>query len=366
MQRLWRVQGVRGPGGCPVTASAVPLALPGGPAGYAVLGRSGLPVTRMGFGGAALGGLFRPVGAAAAEGAVRAAWEAGIRYFDTAPHYGAGLSEERLGAALAGQPRAAFTISTKVGRVLADAGPGAGVPRGGDGSEFAAGRDRARVRDYSRDGVLRSLEGSLHRLRLDRVDVLYVHDPDNHWEQAAGEAFPALARLRDEGVVRAIGIAMNDAEMLTRFVAETDPDVVLCAGRCSLLDGGAQRELFPLCERRGVAVVAAGVFNSGLLADPRPGAYYDYQRAPERSVARAQRIAAVCEAHGVPLPAAALAWPARHPAVASVLVGMRSAEEVTADVRLAGTGVPEQLWRDLAAAGLLPGRCDDGGASPSA
>ncbi|MDT0447538.1 aldo/keto reductase [Streptomyces hesseae] len=329
-------------------------ALPGGPAGRALLGRSGVPVTRLGFGGAALGGLFRPVTADDAAEAVRAAWDAGVRYFDTAPHYGAGLSEERLGAALRGLPRREFTVSTKVGRLLAD-GPG-DLPPGGDGTEFTGAPNRLRVRDYSRDGVLRSVEASLRRLGLDRVDVLYLHDPDEHWEQAAGEGFPALARLRDEGVVGAIGAGMNQTAMLARFIAETDLDVVLCAGRCSLLDGSAQRGLFPLCERRGVAVVAAGVFNSGVLADPDTDPRYDYARAPAPAVARARRLAAVCERHGVPLPAAALAWPARHPAVASVLVGMRSAEEVGTDVALAGTRIPPELWRDLETAGLLPGR----------
>lgn len=311
-----------------------------------VLGRSGVPVTRLGFGAAALGGLFRPVTAAGAEDAVTAAWEAGIRYFDTAPHYGAGLSEQRLGAALRGCPRDAFTVSTKVGRLLGEPGGGA--------TEFTGAPERVRIRDYSRDGVLRSLEASLGRLGLDRVDVVYVHDPDEHWEQAAGEAFPALAQLRAEGVVRAVGAAMNQTAILARFVAETDLDVVLCAGRCSLLDGGAQRELFPLCRREGVAAVAAGVFNSGVLADPRPGAPYEYAAAPRAVLTRARRIAAVCGRYGVPLAAAALAWAGRDPAVASVLVGMRSATEVAEDVALAGVAVPPELWRDLGAAGLLP------------
>ncbi|WP_414167362.1 aldo/keto reductase [Streptoverticillium reticulum] len=315
----------------------------------AVLGRSGVPVTRIGFGAAPLGGLFRPVTEAEAEGAVTAAWEAGIRYFDTAPHYGAGLSEQRLGAVLRGRPRDAFTVSTKVGRLLGAEGDG-GAP------EFTGAPDRVRIRDYSRDGVLRSLESSLGRLGLDRVDVVYVHDPDEHWEQAADEAFPALAQLRAEGVVRAIGAAMNQSAMLARFVAETDLDVVLCAGRCSLLDGSAQRELFPLCRREGVAAVAAGVFNSGVLAGPRPGAAYDYAAAPPAVVARARRIATVCRGYGVPLAAAALAWAARDAAVASVLVGMRSATEVAEDVRLAGLTVPAELWAELDGSGLLPRR----------
>ncbi|GHF23690.1 aldo/keto reductase [Streptomyces morookaense] len=248
---------------------------------------------------------------------------------------------------LRGCPRDAFTVSTKVGRLLGAEGDG-GAP------EFTGAPDRVRIRDYSRDGVLRSLESSLGRLGLDRVDVVYVHDPDEHWEQAVEEAFPALAQLRAEGVVGAIGAGMNQTAMLARFVAETDLDVVLCAGRCSLLEGTAQRELFPLCRREGVAAVAAGVFNSGVLAGPRPGAAYDYAAAPPAVLARARRIAAVCGRYGVPLAAAALAWAGRDEAAACVLVGMRSATEVAEDVRLAAVAVPDALWEQLEGAGLLP------------
>lgn len=315
-------------------------AIPGGPTARAVLGRSGVPVTRLGFGGAALGGLFRPVSEDQAVRAVRAAWDAGLRYFDTAPHYGAGLSEQRLGLALSGLPREEFTVSTKVGRLLTEG-------TGADGREFTGAPARRRVRDYSRDGVLRSVDESLRRLGLDRVDVLYIHDPDEHWEQAVIEAYPTLARLRDDGVVGAIGVGMNQTAMLSRFVRETDLDVVLCAGRCSLLDDSAQRELFPLCERRGVAVVAAGVYNSGILASPE-NPHYDYAPAPAWIRARTDALAGLCAAHGVPLPAAALAWTARHPAVTSVLVGMRSAEEVRANVGWARADVPQRLCGELA------------------
>ncbi|MFI1799330.1 aldo/keto reductase [Streptomyces sp. NPDC020379] len=321
-------------------------AIPGGPTARAVLGRSGVPVTRLGFGGAALGGLFRPVSEDQAVRAVRAAWDAGLRYFDTAPHYGAGLSEQRLGLALSGLSRGEFTVSTKVGRLLTEG-------TGADGREFTGAPDRLRVRDYSRDGVLRSVDESLRRLGLDRVDVLYIHDPDEHWQQAVTEAYPTLARLRDDRVVGAIGVGMNQTAMLSRFVTETDLDVVLCAGRCTLLDDSARRELLPLCERRGVAVVAAGVYNSGILADPTGTPHYDYAPAPPWVRARADGLAGLCAAHGVPLPAAALAWTARHPAVTSVLVGMRSAEEVRANVGWARADVPPGLCGGLA--GMLRG-----------
>jgi D-threo-aldose 1-dehydrogenase len=213
-----------------------------------------------------------------------------------------------------------------------------------------------RVWDLSRDGVRRSLEESLERLGLDRVDVALVHDPDNHEREAAEQALPALVELRDQGMVRAIGAGMNQAEMLTRFVRELDLDLVLMAGRYSLLDQGALAELLPACVERGVAVVIGGVFNSGLLADPRPGATFDYAPAPPELVERAGRLQAVCARHGVPLRAAALAFPFGHPAVASVLVGARTAAEVQDAVAMVDRPVPAELWAELVAEGLLPGQ----------
>ncbi|MFC4061362.1 aldo/keto reductase [Planomonospora corallina] len=305
---------------------------------------------RYGFGGGPIGNLFTAVDDATAHAAVGAAYEAGIRLFDTAPHYGLGLSERRLGAALAGRPRGAYTLSTKVGRLLAPAPEGAGRR---DDEGFDVPADLRRVRDYSRDGVRRSLEESLQRLGLDAVDIVLIHDPDEHWEQAVSEAYPALAELRDQGVVRAIGAGMNQWEMLARFVRETDMDVVMLAGRYTLLDRSAERELLPLCAERGVAVLAAGVFNSGLLATHEPSGTYDYAPAPGPLLGRARRIAAVCERHGVTLPQAALAFPLRHPAVVSVVAGARSPAEVTRNAALAAAPVPEELWSDLAAEGLL-------------
>ncbi|WP_432933263.1 aldo/keto reductase [Microbispora sp. CA-135349] len=296
-----------------------------------------------GLGTAPLGGLFAPVSEEQAEEALAAAWEAGIRYFDTAPHYGTGLAEERLGRFLRGLPGQAAgeaVVSTKIGRVL--------VPGQGEEDGFPGRTQYVRVRDYSRDGVLRSLDDSLRRTGLDRFDLVFIHDPDDHWEQAAGEAYPALAELRDQGVVGAIGAGMNQAEMLTRFVRETDLDAVLIAGRYTLLDRSAAGELLPECERRGVAVVAGGVFNSGVLAG---GTTFDYDAAPPAVLRRARELERICASHGVPLPAAALLFPHRHPAVTTVLFGARSAEEVREDLDLAATPVPGELWEELDHAG---------------
>lgn len=316
------------------------------------LGRAGLTVTAVGFGAAALGGLFRTVSEETAEATLQAAWDAGIRYFDTAPHYGAGLSEERLGRFLARYPRHDYVLSTKVGRLLvARDGPVSEIP---DADGFFGTPNRVRVRDYSRGGVLRSMEDSLRRLGLDRIDILYVHDPDEHEEQALREAYPALAALRAEGAIRAIGVGMNTTRIPARFVRETDVDCVLIAGRYTLLDARAGMDLLPLCADRGVDVVGAGVFNSGLLADPEPGTPFDYAAAPPELVDRAQRIAAACARHGVSLAAAALAFSRSHPAVGTVLLGMRSADEVRQNIAAAAQPVPFPLWQDLAHAGLLP------------
>ncbi|MDR3036569.1 MAG: aldo/keto reductase, partial [Kitasatospora sp.] len=269
--------------------------------GQVRLGQSEVRVTRLVFGGAPIGGLFAPVSEADARATLDAAWAAGIRAFDTAPHYGAGLSEQRLGGFLRGLPRAEFTVSTKVGRRLV---PADGDVEGVDG--FYGTPPLRRVRDYSRDGVRASLEDSLSRLGLDRVDVALIHDPDDHATQALDEAYPALAEFRSAGVVGAVGVGMNQARLLEWFVRRADLDCVLVAGRYTLLDTSAARTLFPECLRRGVGVLAGGVFNSGVLASPRPGATYDYAAADPQIVARARRLAAICARHGLPLPAAAL------------------------------------------------------------
>jgi D-threo-aldose 1-dehydrogenase len=217
--------------------------------------------------------------------------------------------------------------------------------------------------DYSRDGVLRSVEQSLGRLGLDRVDILYIHDPDEHFAAAAGEAYPALDELRRQKVVSAIGVGMNQSPMLARFVRETDVDVVLCAGRYTLLDQRALADLLPACAERGVGVVIGGVYNSGLLADPSASAHYDYAPPTDDLVARARRLASICARHGVPLKAAAIQFPYGHPAVTSVLTGARSAAELAENVAMFGRPIPAELWDELTAEGeLAPGTPAPGGA----
>ncbi|MFJ2827924.1 aldo/keto reductase [Streptomyces sp. NPDC087263] len=316
------------------------------------LGKSGVEVSPLAFGAAAIGNLFTAVSDEQAYEAVDAAWSGGIRYFDTAPHYGIGLAERRLGAALRDRPRAEYTVSTKVGRLLEPTDGDAGGDDLDNG--FAVPATHHRVWDFSADGVRRSLDASLERLGLDHVDAVYLHDPDDHAEQAFREAYPALEKLRAAGVLGAIGVGMNQTEMLTRFVSDTDVDVVLCAGRYTLLDHRALTELLPAAQDRGTSVVIGGAFNSGLLADPKPGATYNYAVAAPELLDRALRLKAIAERHGTTLRAAALAFPAAHPAVASVLVGARSPHEVRDCVEQFATAVPAAFWQELRAENLLP------------
>ncbi|WUR78584.1 aldo/keto reductase [Streptomyces phaeochromogenes] len=314
------------------------------------LGRSNVEITALALGAAGIGNLFTEVPDQQAYETVGAAWDAGVRYFDTAPHYGIGLSERRLGAALSERPRSAYTISTKVGRRLEPSDAGGDDLANG----FAVPATHRRVWDFSADGVRRSLEASLSRLGLDRVDVVYLHDPDDHAEQAFREGYPALEKLRAEGVVGAIGAGMNQAELLTRFILDTDVDVVLCAGRYTLLDQGALTDLLPAAQERGTSVVIGGAFNSGLLADPRPGATYNYTAAPPEMLERALALNAMADQHGTTLRAAALAFCAAHPAVAGVLVGAKSPHEVRDCAEQFATPVPAAFWQEVRDADLLP------------
>jgi D-threo-aldose 1-dehydrogenase len=307
------------------------------------LGRSGLTVTRLGLGCAPIGGLYEPVSDADAHAVVERAWQLGLRLFDTAPLYGSGLSERRLGPALQSRPRDELVLSTKVGRRLRANGKPAVM--------FAGALPLEPVFDFSYDGVLRSLDESLERLGLDRVDVVHIHDPDDHFEQARTGAYPALERLRDEGVVQAIGVGMNQSELLTRFARETDVDCLLLAGRYTLLDTDALAELLPLCLERGIAVIAGGVFNSGVLAGD---VHYDYAPAQPGVLARVRRLADVCARWEIPLTAAAVQFPLGHPAIACVLVGCRTAAEMEEDVALFELDLPAGLWEELRAEGLLP------------
>jgi D-threo-aldose 1-dehydrogenase len=321
------------------------------------------------FGGGSIGGLYAPVSDEQAAQTLAAAWTAGIRAFDTAPHYGAGLSERRVGAFLATRPRDEFIVSTKVGRLLV---PAAGEVEGVDG--FYGTPPLTRVRDYSRDGVLRSLEESLRRLGLDRVDIALIHDPDDFMAPALAGAYPALAELRSQGVITAIGAGMNSAAPLAWFVERCDFDCVLVAGRYTLLDDSAAHHLFPLCQQRNVAVLAGGPFNSGILADTTPGtpgtrartshttstgshtnstsARFDYAPAPEPVLARARRMRDICATYNIPLPAAALQFTLRHPAVTAAVVGARTPAEITADAEYLTREIPAPLFAALASESL--------------
>ena len=310
-----------------------------------------LAVSELSLGCAQLGNLYRAVSDEEARATVDSAWELGIRYYDTAPHYGLGLSERRLGAVLADRPRGDYVLSTKVGRLLEPVADVAGL----DDEGFAVPATHRRVWDFSRDGIRRSLEESLRRLGLERVDVVYLHDPDDHWDDMVDSGFPTLAELRDEGVLGAIGAGMNQSRMLADLVRLADVDVVMLAGRYTLLEQEALDDLLPACEERGVSVVAAGIFNSGLLSRPHPAedARYDYGAAPRELVERARAIASVCERHGTTLPAAAIAFPLAHPSVASVCVGARSPQQIECDADLYRQPIAPDLWTELKAERLL-------------
>jgi D-threo-aldose 1-dehydrogenase len=300
----------------------------------------GLALPPVGLGTAAIGGLYTSVADADAEALIQRSMERGVAYFDTAPLYGHGTAERRLGAALVGVPRDTFTVSTKVGRIV--------VSRAGaDTGIFVDAPPSDAIFDFSRSGVLRSLEESLQRLGLDRVDIVFIHDPDDHERQALNEAYPALEELRGQGVIGAIGVGMNQTPMLERFVLETDIDLVLIAGRYTVLDREAATSLLPACLARGVRVVIGGVFNSGVLATPRPGAHYGYAPASATVLEQAHTLSLTSERHGVSLRAAALQFPLRHPAVTSVLVGARSVEEFDDCLAELTVKVPAALWKEL-------------------
>jgi D-threo-aldose 1-dehydrogenase len=304
--------------------------------------RTGVELPTVGLGTAGIAGLYASVAEDEAHAVLRHALEAGVVYLDTAPQYGHGTAERRVGAALAGVDREAFVLSTKVGRLI--------VPRAGaDTGLFPDAPPSDAVFDFSRSGILRSLEESLRRFGLDHVDVVLIHDPDDYEDQALREAYPVLEELRAEGVVRAIGVGMNQTRVLERFVRETDVDLVLVAGRYTLLDREAASSLLPACLERDVAVVVGGVFNSGILADPAPGARYGYVSAGAETLDRARALAATCERHGVSLRAAALQFPLRHPAVTSVLAGARSVRELDDCLTQLACEIPADLWAELGA-----------------
>jgi D-threo-aldose 1-dehydrogenase len=314
------------------------------------------PLGDLGFGGANLGNLFTAMSDAEAHAVLEAAWTCGIRYFDTAPHYGLGLAERRLGAFLATKPRDEFVVSTKVGRRLAPS-PETSDELDEEGG-FVVPADQRRVWDPSADGVRRSLDESLERLGLDRVDVLFLHDPDEYddMEGSVRTAVPALVGLRDEGLVRAVGIGSKSVAAHLAGVRAGDVDLLMVAGRYTLLEQPAAPELIPECRERGIGIVVAGAFNSGLLSTSTPGprARYEYGAAPADVVAKAQRLAMVCGKHGVELPAAALQFPLREPVVRSVVLGATEPAHIEQNVRRIAEPLPEQLWKQLVAEGLIP------------
>ena len=323
------------------------------PSEKAPIGRTGLMVTQMGFGCAPIGNLLSTVSEEDAQAAIASAFDDGVRFIDAAPFYGYGLAEERMGRALSRRDRDDFVVSTKVGRLIR---PGArtGTEIFGDGQSFYLANDgMCAVLDYSYDGVMRSFEESLRRIGTDRIDILHIHDPDDHFEDAVRGAYRALDKLRSDGSIAAVSAGMNQWEMESRFMDHGDFDCFLLAGRYSLLDQSAFDEFLPKCAARGVSVILGGVFNSGLLANPVRGATYNYVAAPEAMIEKALRIKDVCQSHDVDLKAAALQFPLGHPAVASILSGVRNADEWRENHRLMSAPISASLWSDLKNEGLL-------------
>lgn len=328
------------------------------PIATTVHARTGLALSRLGLGTAPIGDLYRRLDDETAVRTVAAAAEAGVTLVDTAPHYGNGLAEARVGTALRRIDRDRLVLSTKVGRLMSPDRSGFGSTR------FAGGLPFRQRYDYSYDGVMRSVEHSLLRLGTDRVDILLIHDVDvwthgseaieGRFAEAMNGAYRALERLRAEGAVKAIGVGLNEAGMCARFARAGDFDAMLLAGRYSLLEQGALDDFLPLAAERGIAVLMGGVFNTGILATgPVDGAMYNYKPATPEVLQRATRIEAVCRAHGTPLAAAAIRFPFGHPAVASVVLGAVTPEEVARNVAAFGQAIPDELWRDLVAEGLL-------------
>lgn len=333
------------------------------PATKRAIGRTRLSVTQFGLGGTAFANMYNAVSTGQAAQTIEAAYAAGIRYFDTAPLYGHGLSETRLGAGLADCPRDEIVISTKVGYTLETA-PAGGIAK----DVFVDPLPYALRFDYSRDAVLRSIEGSLKRLGTECLDILYIHDPDeslsiqagrgpydkSHFAEVMEGAYPALHDLRAQGVIGAIGVGMNQWEMLYDFAREGEFDCFLLAGRYTLLEQGALQPLMAHCVAQGISLVIGGPYNSGILATGAvANAFYNYAPAPPEILERTRRIEAVCARYDVPLPAAALQFPLAHPAVASVIPGMRSPEELQANLSSLSHAIPPDFWAELNAQSLI-------------
>lgn len=317
------------------------------PLSTATIGTTHVSVTRLGLGTGPLGGWPDPVSEEDGIETIRAAWDEGLRYFDTAPLYGYGQSETWLGRVLSTRSRNEFTLSTKVGRLLRE-------PIAREEPIFQGTGSSVRpVWDFSYDGVIRSLDESLERLHLDRVDIVLIHDPDEHLDEALEGAYLALDGLRAAGVVGAIGAGMNRTTPLTYLIRRADFDCILVAGRYTLLDQSAIDDLLPLAASKRVSIVAGGVYNSGLLVDPRPGARYNYAPATPELVSRAEAIQTICQKYGIPLRAAAIQFPLAHPAVAAVVTGSRTPAEIRENARLMAIPIPSALWEELRDRGVV-------------
>lgn len=322
-------------------------------------GRTGLVVSDMGFGAAPIGNFLRPITEAESDAMVQRAWNAGMRYFDTAPYYGHGLSEARLGHSLRWKPRDAFLLSSKVGRVLRPA-----RREDVDFKPWVNGLPFTCHYDYSYDGAMRSVEDSLQRLGLGHIDLLFIHDADVfthgpelqkvYFKQAMNGCYHALVRLREEGVVKAIGAGVNDLEVMLEFMQQGDFDALLVAGRYTLLEQDALDELLPLCERRNTAIVIGGGFNGGILATGAvPGAKWNYAPAPAHIMDKVKQIEIVCAQHSVSLPAAALQFLLAHPAVASHVPGTRNVAQMDQNIALVNEAIPPEFWKELKYKSLL-------------
>ncbi len=309
---------------------------------------------RLGYGAANIGNLYRALTDEQASRILETAWECGIRYFDTAPHYGLGLSERRLGEFLCTKPRADYTVSTKVGRLLRPDPDGAG--RLDDENDFVVPADLKRVWDFTADGIRRSLDESLERLGLDAVDVVYLHDPERFdLRRGLDEGLPALAKLREEGLVRAVGVGSMSTETLLATARSGVLDLLMVAGRFTLADQSVAEEVLPACREHGVGIVGAAVFNSGLLASPAPSedSRFDYAPVSADLLARTRRIASVCTDFDVTLPVAALHYPFQEPAVRSVVVGGATPNQVRQNAANLELEVPAGLWTRLREEGLV-------------
>lgn len=329
---------------------------------YDRLGNGGVALTELGFGGAPLGNLYRAISDDEARGILDTAWAGGVRYYDTAPLYGLGLSETRLNPFLRDKPRDEYVLSSKVGRLIL---PCAEEFRTGVGKWFEVPQRREQY-DYTYDGVMRSFEHSFARLGVERIDILYVHDlcifthgskevSDMRIEEFfGGRGYDAMVSLRDQGLIKAIGGGINEWEVCQTLAERGDFDLFLLAGRYTLLEQEALNSFLPLCEKRGIGIVTGGPYNSGILATgAKPGAYYNYDPAPQHIIEKVNAIEAVCRDHGVRMVDAAFHFPLLHPTHLSVIPGGQGVSEMEANLAAAQAEIPPELWADLKAKGLM-------------